>query len=139
MVRIEARYEGDLRCRAVHGPSETVVLTDAPTDNHGRGESFSPTDLVATALGTCMVTTMGIAAQKHGIAFEGSRVSVVKHMTAKPVRRIGRLDVHIDVVGEHTEAERDRLESAARGCPVAVSLGADVEVALEIQWAASAS
>lgn len=139
MVQIDVRYEGELRCRAVHGPSGTELHTDAPVDNCGRGESFSPTDLVATALGTCMVTTMGIAAQKDGIAFEGGRVTVVKHMSSQPRRRIGRLDVRLEVQGEHTEAERERLEHAARGCPVAVSLGDGVEIALEIVWAAPAT
>lgn len=139
MVQIDVRYEGDLRCRAAHGPSGTELHTDAPVDNHGRGESFSPTDLVATALGTCIVTTMGIAAQNHGIAFEGGRVTVVKHMTAEPTRRIGRLDVQLEVPGDYTDAQRERLERAARGCPVAASLGEGVEVTLAIVWTAPAA
>ena len=76
MVEIQIRYEGGLRTRAVHGPSSVALLTDAPLDNHGKGESFSPTDLVATALGTCMLTTMGLVAERHGWKIEGSRVRV---------------------------------------------------------------
>ena len=82
MVDINVEYQGDLHCRAVHGPSSAVLVSDAPVDNQGRGESFSPTDLVATGLGTCMATVMGILARKHGYALEGMRVHVKKHMTA---------------------------------------------------------
>ena len=83
MVRVEISYTGGLHCDAVHAPSTMAMSTDAPVDNQGRGESFSPTDLVGTALGTCILTTMGIAAQREGIAMEGSRVSVDKIITAK--------------------------------------------------------
>ena len=88
MVEIRIQYLGDLRCTAAHGPSQTTLLTDAPVDNHGRGESFSPTDLVATALGTCIVTTMGIFAQRHDIDLRGAKITVQKEMTSVPVRRI---------------------------------------------------
>ena len=81
-VPIEAVYEGDLRCRATHGPSKAELLTDAPVDNQGKGESFSPTDLVATALGTCIATTMGIFAKRHEIDLRGMRVSVKKEMVS---------------------------------------------------------
>ncbi|HUB26806.1 MAG TPA: OsmC family protein, partial [Tepidisphaeraceae bacterium] len=82
MVEIRIAYEGDLRCKAVHGPSNSELLTDAPTDNMGKGESFSPTDLVATALGTCMMTIMGIAAQRMEVDLRGSTATVTKEMTA---------------------------------------------------------
>src|SRR5215469_5824866 len=100
MVKIEIAYQGQLHCDAVHGPSGAKLSTDAPKDNHGKGESFSPTDLVATALGTCMLTVMGIVAQRHDISLQGATVSVVKDMATAPARRIGRLTVDIRVSGQ---------------------------------------
>ena len=91
MVTITVNYEGNLRCKATHGPSGTTLITDAPTDNHGKGESFSPTDLVATALPACVLTIMGIAAQKHGLNLEGMSAVTTKEMSAAPPRRIARL------------------------------------------------
>ncbi|HED64339.1 MAG TPA: OsmC family peroxiredoxin [Planctomycetes bacterium] len=134
MVEIHARYEGELHCEATHGPSNAVLHTDAPVDNHGRGRSFSPTDLVGTALGTCMVTIMGIAAERHGWDIRGTRVRVVKHMCADPVRRIERLEVEITVPGEHDERARDLLRKAASGCPVWASLHPDVTVELTLAF-----
>src|SRR5438270_12569413 len=95
MVEIKITYEGQLRCEAVHGPSGTRLTTDAPQDNMGNGESFSPTDLLATALGTCIMTTMGIVAQRHNIDLSGSTVRVEKHMSTTGIRRIARLPVEI--------------------------------------------
>src|SRR5436309_13566194 len=97
MVKISIDYLGDLHCVATHGPSGAVLETDAPKDNEGRGESFSPTDLVATALGSCMLTVMGIVARRHGWPLEGARAKVEKHMVSEPVRRIGKLPVRIDM------------------------------------------
>src|SRR5215211_4393937 len=97
MVDINVRYEGDLHCSATHGPSQAGLSTDAPADNQGRGESFSPTDLVATGLGTCMATVMGIVAKQRGYDLRGMDVHVKKHMTASPPRRIARLSVEISV------------------------------------------
>src|SRR5436189_1239467 len=94
-VEIDIVYEGQLRCRATHGPSKTQLATDAPTDNHGRGESFSPTDLVATALGTCMATVMGIAAHKRAADLAGMRVVVDKQMTTEGPRRVQRLPARV--------------------------------------------
>jgi putative redox protein len=91
MVTMQFEYQGDLHCRAVHGPSGTELNTDAPTDNQGRGESFSPTDLVATALGTCMLTVMGIAARTLNIDIAGTKATVEKEMTTAFPRRIARL------------------------------------------------
>ena len=90
-VSVEIAYEGQLRCKAVHGPSECHVVTDAPVDNHGKGAHFSPTDLVATALGTCTLTLLGIVADRHGISLEGTTVKVEKHMVAEPVEITGAL------------------------------------------------
>src|SRR3954462_13466405 len=96
MVEIDVSYEGGLRCRATHAPSQSKLLTDAPADNMGKGEAFSPTDLVATALGTCMVTTMGIYAHKNGIEFPGgASVAVEKIMSTDAPRRIARLVVEL--------------------------------------------
>src|SRR5436190_3798228 len=94
-VEIDVVYQGELRCVAKHGPSKTELTTDAPVDNHGKGESFSPTDLVATALGSCILTTMGIVAQRHNIDLTGTRVHVVKEMVQQPIRRIGALPVKL--------------------------------------------
>ncbi len=95
MVQIDATYDGDLRCKATHAESGTTLLTDAPKDNHGKGESFSPTDLVATAVGTCMLTTMAIAAKHHNIDFTHASVRVRKEMTSSPPRRIAKLTIEI--------------------------------------------
>ncbi len=134
-VRIEIEYEGGLRCSAVHAPSGARLATDAPKDNMGKGESFSPSDLLATALGTCLVTIMGIHAQREGLDIDGVRVSVDKHMIAAPVRRIARLDVRITVpagkAARLTPDARQKLEQAARMCPVCASIHADVEKKLE--------
>jgi putative redox protein len=137
MVSIEIVYEGGLRTRAVHGPSGSVVATDAPRDNEGRGESFSPTDLLATALGTCMLTIMGIVARRHGLAIEGARAQVRKHMVADPSRRVGRLEVEITVPAGIGEADLRLLEAAARSCPVHRSLRDDLEIPLRIAVAGS--
>src|SRR6187549_568986 len=110
MVEITIRYQGDLHCDATHGPSQTTLATDAPVDNQGKGESFSPTDLVATALGTCILTTMAIVAERHGWKMEGSEATVVKHMVADPARRIGKLVVTVKMRGAFDARARETLE-----------------------------
>lgn len=134
MVQIDVAYEGTLRCVATHGPSQAALTTDAPVDNHGRGASFSPTDLVATALGTCMLTVMGIAADKHGWDLRGSRARVVKHMVADPARRIARLEVELVMAGRHDERARTTLERAALTCPVHRTLHGSVEIPVAFRW-----
>ncbi len=134
MVQIDITYQGDLRCQAKHGPSGTTLLTDAPVDNMGKGESFSPTDLVATALGTCMLTTMGIVAQRKNIDIPGSTVSVTKEMVTPPLRRIGRLGVTIHVPHDLSEEDRKRLEHAAHSCPVHKSMHPDVQMPVTFKW-----
>jgi uncharacterized OsmC-like protein len=138
MVDIHVRYEGGLRCTAQHGPSQRVLATDAPTDNMGKGESFSPTDLVATALGTCMLTTMGILARRKGWTLDGIELHVEKHMAKQPPRRVERLPVRFNVPKQIAagldEAARRELEHAARTCPVALSLNPEVELTLQIDW-----
>src|SRR3990172_1224767 len=96
MVSQSMRYLGELRCKAIHGPSADELITDAPTDNLGRGESFSPTDLVVTALATCMITTMGIFAQRDTVHLDGAKVYAEKHMSSDPPRRIVRIVIKID-------------------------------------------
>lgn len=134
MVTINIRYEGQLRCAATHGPSSETLHTDAPVDNHGRGESFSPTDLLATALGTCMATIMGIAAERHGVDLTGMRITVIKEMVAEPVRRVGRLRTVIHVPVEPDERVRKVLENAAHACPVHASLHPDVDKPVLFRW-----
>ncbi|MBF0492156.1 MAG: OsmC family protein [Deltaproteobacteria bacterium] len=135
MVQINLIYEGELRVRAIHGPSGKELVTDAPLDNQGRGESFSPTDLVCTALGSCMVTIMGIVAARHQIDLKGTTISVKKHMIQEPVRRIGKIEVHLKMPAGIDEKERKILERAARTCPVHESLHPDVIQEIQFDWA----
>jgi len=134
MVDIQIEYQGDLHCKATHGPSGAELTTDAPRDNQGRGESFSPTDLVATALGTCMLTIMGIAARTLNIDIAGATAAVEKEMTATPPRRIQRLAVRIHVPHATSPADREKLERAAHTCPVHKSLHPDVQIPIEFTW-----
>ncbi|MCE9594817.1 MAG: OsmC family protein [Planctomycetes bacterium] len=138
MVHIDIRYEGGLRCRAVHGPSRVELVTDAPLDNHGKAESFSPTDLCATALGACMLTTMGIVAERHGWDLAGTQVTVEKSMVVQPVRRIGKLDVVIRVPRDFDAQVRATLEKTALLCPVHQSLAPSVEIPLRFEWGVAA-
>jgi putative redox protein len=138
MVDIDISYQGDLHCAAVHRPSSAALATDAPVDNLGRGESFSPTDLVATGLGTCMMTVMGIAARKQGRDLLGTRVHVEKHMTSGQPRRIGRLTVSVSVPAETAQSIapelRAELEHAANTCPVRLSLLDAIDVPVAFEW-----
>ena len=131
---IDIAYQGRLRCNARPPPSGAVVATDAPLDNQGRGESFSPTDLVATALGSCILTIMGIFAERHGIDLTRASVSVSKHMVADPHRRIGRLEVDIVVPGLADPKLRAALEAAASGCPVKRSIEGSILVVERFHW-----
>jgi putative redox protein len=135
MVEIDIVYKGELRCLATHQPSSTVLTTDAPKDNHGKGEGFSPTDLVATALGTCILTMMGIAAQSMQIDLSGTKVVVRKEMVAKPIRRIGTLAVTVDVPLSLGEAQRQKLINVAMTCPVHKSMHPDVQMPIDFRWA----
>jgi putative redox protein len=136
MVEIKAVYEGQLRCIATHGPSGATVATDAPKDNMGKGEAFSPTDLVATALGTCMLTTMGIVALRNNIDMTGARVRVTKEMVSQPSRRIGTLGVEIVMPRAMSAEDQQRLENAALACPVHKSLHPDVQLPVTFKWGA---
>lgn len=134
MVTIDVEYSGDLHTVCRHGPSGSEIGTDAPKDNEGRGQLFSPTDLVAAALGSCMLTVMGIAARRRGVSIEGARASVEKHMAGAPLRRIARLVVRIDLPAGVPAEERQLLERTASVCPVSASLHPDVGVELTFRW-----
>src|SRR6185437_263329 len=136
MVAIQLEYQGDLHSKAVHGPSGTELNTDAPKDNQGRGESFSPTDLTATSLGSCMLTTMGILARTLNLDMAGATAVVEKEMTAAGPRKIQRLTVRIKMPKALGEKDQLKLERAAHACPVARSLHPDVEQVVEFQWPA---
>ena len=131
---MELTYEGNLRCQAVHEPSGAKLLTDAPKDNQGEGQSFSPTDLVATGLGSCILTIMGIVARRHQIDLAGTKVTVSKEMAQQPVRRIARLVVEITVPARLSEDDKTRLCNAADTCPVKQSLHPDIEVPISWNW-----
>ena len=135
MVGIKITYEGQLRCKAVHKPSGQVILTDAPTDNMGKGEFFSPTDLVAAALGTCMLTIMGIVANKYKIDISGATADVTKEMTNVPARQIGTLRVTINVPKTLTNEQKRILENAAKGCPVHKNLSGSINISIEFVYA----
>ncbi len=122
MVPQSSVYLGELRCKAKHGPSGVELITDAPADNQGRGESFSPTDLVVTALATCTVTTMGIVARRDNISLDGTKVYAEKHMSTDAPRRIIRIVVKIEFPMGIPQQYRDKLEVTTRTCPVARSL-----------------
>ncbi len=134
VVAIEGTYEGDLRVRAVHGPSGSAVTTDAPKDNEGKERGFSPTDLVATALGTCILTILGIHARKRGLDLAGARFRTAKEMASAPLRRIARLVTVVTLPKSLGDGDRKALEAAARTCPVTASLHPDVEAALEFRY-----
>jgi putative redox protein len=134
MVGISIKYLGDLRCEARHEPSGTVIMTDAPVDNEGRGESFSPTDLAATSLGTCMLTIMGIAARKQGVDLGDTQVKVVKEMSTQPPRRIAKVTVVFTIPLPASHEKRAMLENAAKNCPVHLSLHPDVVQDMRFDW-----
>jgi putative redox protein len=134
MVSITGEYQGDLHCSAEHGPSRNVLATDAPRDNQGRGEAFSPTDLVATGYATCIATTMAIAARRHGVDIAGLRFEVTKEMSADAPRRISRLAARIHLPPAARQVPQGVLERAAHTCPVHESLAPSVERLIELVW-----
>jgi len=134
MVEITASYQGELRVTATHGPSGDNLNTDAPVDNCGKGEAFSPTDLVATALGTCLLTILGIQANKHSIEIGEATVRIEKHMATEGTRRIARLPVELKVPGNVPEALRERILAALHSCPVHASLHSSIDAPIEVHW-----
>ena len=127
MSTITARYAGQLRTEATHVASGTTIQTDAPTDNHGRGEAFSPTDLVCAALGACMMTVMGIVAERHELDLVNTTYTMQKHMSPVAPRRIAQIDVTFSLPASLSPSDRALLERAAHTCPVTLSLHPDVK------------
>jgi uncharacterized OsmC-like protein len=134
MVEISVKYTGGLHCDATHGPSHTSISTDAPTDNRGKGESFSPTDLVATALATCMSTTMGMVAADHGVDLRGLTVKVRKEMSKDAPRRIVGLPSEVHFPLPPDCPQRALLEKTALNCPVHKSLPPEIERPTAFFW-----
>lgn len=134
MVRIDVTYQGGLRCEATHEPSGQRLVTDAPVDNRGKGESFSPTDLVATALGTCIPTIMGIVAEREKIDLTSLRITVQKEMSAEAPRRIAKLITRIMMPKGLTDQQKAKLEKAAHTCPVHQTLDGKVEMPIEFVY-----
>ena len=127
-------YESNLRTTCLHLQSGSAIETDAPTDNKGKGERFSPTDLIATGLGACMITTMGIKAQTMDIALDGAKVEVTKIMVSDP-RRIGKIIAHVTMPALNLDEKTiEILERVARTCPVERSLHPDVELDIQFNW-----
>jgi len=134
MATATVKYQGDLRCECTHLQSGTVIETDAPTDNKGKGEKFSPTDLLCVSLATCVITTMGIKARDMDIELKGSHMELTKHMLAEP-RRVGKIDVTLHVITSGIN-DKDKLilERVGHNCPVMKSLHPDLEVNINFQW-----
>ena len=134
MVKVKIVYEGELRCRLTHETSGTTISTDAPKDNMGKGESFSPTDLVGSALGSCMLTTMAIVAKRRGIEFGTASVEVIKEMISEPERRIGKITVTFQMPKGLSPEHRALFERAAMTCPVHKSLNPSVEISVKFNY-----
>lgn len=126
-------YKGNLRCEAQHVQSKSTIETDAPMDNRGKGERFSPTDLLCVSLATCMLTTMGIKAADLDVDIANSRAEVTKHMGSDP-RRVIKIEIVVSLPGNANEKERLILERAGNNCPVAKSVHPDIELALSYNW-----
>ena len=133
MVKVTATYQGEKHCELVHGPSSAKISTDAPKDNNGKGEAFSPTDLVAAATGSCILTVMAIMAEKDGVELKGSYTTVEKEMVQNP-RRIGKLTIHVFMPKSIEDKYRIKLENTAKTCPVKKSLHPDMELPMQFHY-----
>ncbi|MBI3557058.1 MAG: OsmC family protein [Deltaproteobacteria bacterium] len=129
MVKMSVVYEGKLHCNLIHEPSHSEIATDAPLDNQGKGEKFSPTDLVGAALGSCVMTTMAIVAERDGVSMAGARAELEKEMNPQP-RRIRSLRMKITLPATIPADYRKKLERVAEHCPVHASLHPDVDAGL---------
>jgi putative redox protein len=127
-------YTGELRTTCMHLSSGSQIVTDAPIDNKGKGEFFSPTDLVATALGSCALTIIGIYCQEHNVPFENAKIDVKKIMASEP-RRIDTVELHFDFSGNNwDEKMMKKIMNAAKNCPVAKSLGENVKIEWNVKY-----
>lgn len=133
MVEMSGVYQGEKHCELTHGPSGSQIHTDAPKDNAGRGEAFSPTDLLGAALGSCILTTMAIVAERDGKEFKNANFTVTKEMANNP-RKIQRLTVHLNLPASTEPEYRKKLEQIAITCPVHRSLHPDVEMPISFNW-----
>lgn len=134
MATISEKYLGDLRVECVHEQSGAKIITDAPTDNNGKGEAFSPTDLCAAALGACAMTIMGIYGKNHNVDLVGTELEITKVMSQDP-RKISKIEIIFKMPAKnYTDKEKTLLERVAHTCPVARSLGADVEQEFIFKW-----
>ncbi|MEO6818218.1 MAG: OsmC family protein [Ginsengibacter sp.] len=129
----EIIYSGNLRCEAKHIQSNSQIETDAPTDNMGKGERFSPTDLLCVALATCMLTTMGIKADTMDIDITNAKAAVTKHMASSP-RRIAKIEVAVSLPGIGSDQEKEILQRTGDNCPVVKSIHPDIELAISYKW-----
>lgn len=137
MITITTEYLGNLRCKATHEASGSQILTDAPVDNRGKGEMFSPTDLFAASLATCIATVMGIQAELLKIELTGMKIVTQKFMSTTPPRRIQKIISDIYIPGQYSERHQQLLVSAANNCPVHHSLHPDIEKVLNFHWGTS--
>jgi putative redox protein len=136
MPTVETVYLGELRTEATHLLSGNKLITDAPPDNQGRGEYFSPTDLVATALGSCMVTVMGIAARAHDFNIDGARMVITKIMTKDPPRKIAEIVIDLTFPANYPDKVKKIIEYTVKNCPVALSLHPDLKQTVSLHYPA---
>tara|TARA_B110000285_G_scaffold210594_1_gene252557 strand:- start:2100 stop:2585 length:486 start_codon:yes stop_codon:yes gene_type:complete len=134
MVKVKINYEGELRCQLVHELSGKTFKTDAPVDNNGKGESFSPTDLCASALGSCIATIIGMQMEALGLNLSGMRIEVQKEMTADLPRRIAKLATEVWLPIALSDDQKWQVEIAAKNCPVHHSLNTEIEKPIIFHW-----
>lgn len=133
MANMHIKYLGNLRCEAFHSASGNQITTDAPKDNNGKGEAFSPTDLLCTSLASCMITIMGITAQKKNILLQGVEAKINKVMVSDP-RRVAEVQIELLITGNFNDRNRKILEKSALNCPVAKSLHTEVKQVVEFKY-----
>ena len=134
MITSSVNYMGDMRSTCTHVRSNQSIVTDAPVDNHGKGEAFSPTDLLATSLATCALTTVAILGKAKNINIDGATAEVVKHMASDP-RRVAKIEVHIQMPDKnYSDEEKVFIRKTIDNCPVAKSLHPDLIQAIEVKW-----
>lgn len=133
MVKMTGTYTGEKRCTATHEPSQSIIETDAPKDNHGRGQKFSPTDLIGVSLGTCILTTIAILHEGDGHNFKNAKFSVVKEMASNP-RRIKSLNINLELPKAIPQDYRTKIEFTANNCPVKKSIHPNIEAIISFSY-----